>query len=55
MAKNGEILETDPEELEIGEDSKTVYVNENDGRYSFNTIAFDVDNSIEEITDEDIE
>jgi hypothetical protein len=52
MAKNGEISEIDQEELEIGKDSKTIYV---DDSYKLNTISFDIENIIEELTDEDIE
>jgi hypothetical protein len=48
MAKNGETTEIDPEELEIGKDSKTVYVNDT---YNLDTIPFDIENIIEEITE----
>jgi hypothetical protein len=38
--------------LNIGEDSKTVYVNDS---YNLDTTPLDIDNIIEEITEEDME
>jgi hypothetical protein len=40
------------EEPEIGKDSKTVYIN---ASYNLDTIPFDVENIIDEITKEDME
>jgi hypothetical protein len=40
------------EKTDIGEDSKTVYINDS---YSLDTIPFDIENIIDEITEEDIE
>jgi hypothetical protein len=52
MAKDGETTEITLEEPDIGEDSKTVYINDS---YNLDTIPFDVENVIDAITEEDVE
>jgi hypothetical protein len=51
-AKIGETTEIMSEELEFGENSKTVYMNDS---YYLDIIPFDVENIIDEITEEDVE
>jgi hypothetical protein len=50
--KDGETTETMSGKPDIGKDSKTVYINDS---YNLNTIPFDVENIIDEITEEDVE
>jgi hypothetical protein len=49
--KNGETTENGSEKPDIGEDSKTVYINDNT---NLDTIPFDAENILDEITEEDM-
>jgi hypothetical protein len=51
-AKVGETTEKKTGKHDIGEDSKTVYINDSS---NLDAIPFDVENIIDEITEEDVE